>query len=62
MISVITNSLGSGDWIVVRDEDESEVLFSGHRITPLELAGILEQLGHNTDFVGVTDEQMEEYS
>lgn len=62
MIKVVINSLGSGDWITVQTVGQLgfEELFSGHRITPLELASILEQLGHKTDIVEVTDEQMEE--
>lgn len=58
MIKVITNSLGSGDWITVKNG--SETLFEGHRVTALELASIFEQLGHETDVVNVTDEEMEE--
>jgi hypothetical protein len=58
MIKVITNSLGSGDWITVLNGDEE--LFSGHRISAMELASLLELLGHETDLVEVTDEQMEE--
>ena len=62
MIRVVTNSNGSGDWVVVQNggRDGFEDLFSGHRITPLELASILEQLGHQVDVVAVTDEEMEE--
>ena len=58
MIRIITNSQGSGDWTVVKQGDET--LFEGHRVTTMELASILEQLGHETDIVDVTDEQMEE--
>ena len=60
MIKVITNSEGSGDWVVVQNTATGETLFEGHRITALELASILEQLGHETDIVNVTDEHMEE--
>jgi hypothetical protein len=58
MIKVITNSMGSGDWLIV--EQNGSELFSGHRITTMELLSILEQLGHETDFVELTDEQLEE--
>ena len=58
MIKVITNSRGSGDWTVVKQGNET--LFEGHRVTNMELASILEQLGHETDIVEVTDEQMDE--
>lgn len=60
MINVITNSMGSGDWVAVRDTKTGSILFEGHRITPMELASILEQLGHETDLVALTDEEMEE--
>ena len=58
MIKIITNSMGSGDWVVVKNGDET--LFEGHRISILELSSILEQLGHETDLVETTDEEMEE--
>lgn len=58
MIKVITNSMGSGDWVIV--EQNGGELFSGHSISVMELLSILEQLGHETDFVEVTDEQLEE--
>ena len=58
MINIVTNSEGSGDWITVLGPGREE-LFAGHRITALELASILEQLGLETDLVPVTDEQME---
>jgi pyruvate/2-oxoglutarate dehydrogenase complex dihydrolipoamide dehydrogenase (E3) component len=60
VINIVINSLGSGDWIVVKDTESDAVLFEGHRITPLEFASILEQLGTAVDIVEVTDEQMEE--
>jgi hypothetical protein len=60
MIDIIKNTLGSGDWIVVRKG--SEVLHEGHSIGMMDLLSILEQLGHDTDIVEVTDEQMEEGS
>ena len=58
MIKIITNSMGSGDWLIV--EQNGSELFSGHRVTTMELLSILEQLGHETDFVELTDEQLEE--
>ena len=58
MIKIVTNNLGSGDWVVVKQGDET--LFEGHRVTTLELVSLLEQLGHATDLVEVDDEQMEE--
>lgn len=59
MIKVIINSEGSGDWIVVTD-DEGNELFSGHRISAMDLVSIFEQLGLEADLVPITDEQMEE--
>ncbi len=58
MIDIIKNTLGSGDWVVVRKG--SEVLHEGHQISIMDLSAILEQLGHETDIIEVTDEQMEE--
>lgn len=62
MIRVITNSNGSGDWVVVRSgaRDGFETLHEGHRITPMDLVMILQNLGVHTELVEVTDEQMEE--
>jgi len=59
MIKVITNSLGSGDWITVVDAN-GETLHEGHRISAFDLTMILQNLGHHTELVEVTDEQMEE--
>ena len=58
MINIVSNSNGSGDWVVV--EKDGEELFSGHRIGPMDLSAILEQLGLETDLIAVTDEEMEE--
>lgn len=63
MIKVVTNSLGSGDWITVRFGNE--VLFEGHRITPQDFVEIFNGLGDAgrgavARLVEVTDEQMEE--
>ncbi len=60
MIKVVTNSLGSGDWVTVKGL-AGEVLFEGHRITALDLADILSHtVEAHIDLVEVTDEQMEE--
>lgn len=60
MIKIITNSEGSGDWVIVQNGDE--ILFSGHRISPMELASILEQLEYDVDLISVTDEEMEQFA
>jgi hypothetical protein len=58
MIDVVTNSLESGDWIVVRHEGQT--LHSGHRISAMDLVSIFEQLGLDADYIAVTDDDMEE--
>jgi hypothetical protein len=59
MIKVITNSLGSGDWITVRQGEN--ILFEGHRIGPQDLVSIIDSITfESADLVEVTDEQMEE--
>ncbi len=58
MIKVITNNLGSCDWVIVKDN--ADTLFEGHSVSTLELASLLEQLGHEVDLVQIDDEQMEE--
>ena len=61
MIKVITNNLGSGDWITVLDTNTGETLFSGHRITPQDLVNILTfDDSISAQLVEVTDEEMEE--
>lgn len=63
MIKVITNNLGSGDWVTVIDTDTGETLFSGHRVTPKDLVNILTfNDSLEARLVEVTDEEMEEYS
>ena len=61
MIKVITNSLGSGDWVTVVDTNSGETLFEGHRITPQDLVDIL-TFDDSVDakLIEVNDEQLEE--
>ena len=60
MIKVITNSLGSGDWVTVKGLAD-EVLFEGHRVSPQDLVNIIDQVTvQGAELVEVTDEQMEE--
>lgn len=59
MIKVVTNSLGSGDWITVRQGENT--LFEGHRIGPQDLVSIIDSITfESADLVEITDEQMEE--
>ncbi len=61
MIKVITNSNGSGDWIMVQDTNTGEILFEGHRITARDLVDIL-SFDDSTEakLIEVSDEEMEE--
>lgn len=60
MIKVITNSLGSGDWITVLGNSGSE-LFSGHRVGARELQEILDIVSRDgCELIEVSDEEMEE--
>jgi hypothetical protein len=60
MIKVITNSLGSGDWIVVQGLSGS-TLFSGHRVGARDLQEILNIVSRSgCELIDVTDEQLEE--
>ena len=60
MIKVITNNLGSGDWIVVQGLSGS-TLFSGHRVAAQDLRDILDIVCRSgCELIEVTDEQMEE--
>ena len=59
MIKVITNSLGSGDWITVLQGEN--ILFEGHKISPQDLVGIIDSITFESgQLIEVTDEQMEE--
>lgn len=60
MIKVITNSLGSGDWIVVQGLSGS-TLFSGHRVNARDLQEILNIVSRSgCELIEVTDEQLNE--
>lgn len=60
MIKVITNSLGSGDWIEVRGVS-GKTLFSGHRVDARDLQEILDIVARTgCKLIEVTDEQLEE--
>ena len=59
MIKVVTNSLGSGDWITVQGHSNSQ-LFSGHRMTAQDVVYLLNLVGVDATLIQVTDDQMEE--
>ena len=60
MIKVVTNSLGSGDWITVLGHSNS-ILFSGHHVGAYDLQEILNIVSRDgCELIEVTDEQMEE--
>ena len=61
MIEIVSNSLGSGDWIKVLGPDR-EILFEGHRIGVYDLVSILSSVAPATTVrtISVDDEQMEE--
>lgn len=58
MIKVITNSLGSGDWIQIKEGDLT--IFEGHRVGVHDLVFLLQRYTTvKVNHVEVTDEQME---
>ena len=60
MIKVITNSQGSGDWIVVQGLSGTE-LFSGHSVTARDLQMILDVVSRSgCELIEVTDAELEE--
>ena len=62
MIRVVTNSNGSGDWVVVTSgaRDGVELLHEGHSISPSDLVMILQRAGAHAELVEVTDTELEE--
>ena len=60
MLRVITNSLGSGDWITVLGL-AGEVIFDGHSAGAQDIVDILNAVvGQGAELIECTDEQMEE--
>ncbi len=59
-IRVITNSIGSCDWIKVYYV--TDLIFEGHRISPRDLVNIINNFysEEGAELVEVDDEQMEE--
>ena len=58
MIRVITNSLGSGDWVIV--QEGTEILHEGHRVGAFDLVVILQNLGIQAELGEVKDSEMED--
>ena len=58
MIKVFHNSLGSGDWIHIKEGDLT--IFEGHRVGVNDLVFLLQRYVRWVDLVEVTDEEMEE--
>ena len=60
MIKIVTNSLGTGDWIIVLKDDVE--IWSGHRIDSFDLVTILRSILPDTliRMTEVTDQDIEE--
>lgn len=57
MIKIYHNSIGSGDWIHIKEGDET--IFEGHRVGVNDLVFLLERYA-NVELFNLTDEEMEE--
>lgn len=57
-VRIITNSLGSGDWVVVKYGDQ--MLYEGHRPSVYDIEGMFEAVGVLAGVEEIDDEQMEE--
>ena len=57
MIKVFHNSMGSGDWIHIKEGDET--IFEGHHVGVNDLVFLLERYS-NVKLFELTDEEMEE--
>ena len=63
-VKVITNSKGTGDYVIVYETCSGEVAFDGHQITPRNLFDILESINglcEYVEFYELTDEEMEKW-
>ena len=61
-VYVITNSLGSGDYVVVYETECGATIFEGHSVRPRELFDIIDSTSGGYDGVRyreLTDEEME---
>jgi len=57
MVNVIVNQ--SGDYLVVESTDGKRV-YESHSIHPFDLVGILKRLGIDSEYIVVTDDEMED--
>jgi hypothetical protein len=63
-LHIVTNSKGSGDWVVVYETNCGEVVFEGHSIKPQDLFNIINSTNGCYEYVEyheLTDEQMENW-
>jgi hypothetical protein len=60
-VHIITNSLGSGDWVVV--VLEGDVIYEGHSLGPYQLKDILESVNgfEHLRYHELNDEEMENW-
>lgn len=63
-LKVITNSLGTGDWIIVYETNCGEVVYEGHSVGPRQLFDILRTTNGMCEYVTyheLTDEQIQDW-
>jgi len=63
-LHVVTNSKGSGDYVVVYETQCGETIFEGHSVSPLDLFNLLNDTNGQYDGVvyhELNDEQMENW-
>jgi hypothetical protein len=63
-LHVITNSMGSGDYVIVYETNCGEVVFEGHSVKPRDLFNIIESTNGMCEYLAFhefTDEQMENW-
>lgn len=59
MIKVVTNSLGSGDWVVVKDGNST--VYEKHSLSLQDVVYLLQEYStKKVELIEVTDEQIEE--
>lgn len=57
MIKVFHNSMGSGDWVHIKEGDET--IFEGHRLGVNDVVFLLQRYA-NVELFELTDEEIEE--
>lgn len=63
-MKVVWNALESGDWVVIKTDDD-ETVFEGHSINPRDFVDIINNLGgvgrfkEEAELVEVDDEQIQ---